>query len=273
MNFCRTSKPLAFLGLRSQIRDMRLLLLIGVIFLVVASLIGMTHFWGLSQPIVEYPTPFFERVSSIVPWDGPLPPNAKTCDEQRLAWQVPVQTNSRHELRLVATTETSRRTWPDNSGPSLEEWLSQQPPCPLFVQVLSNVENIHQQVAKAFGAKWDSLVLMQSDVDTVVQALRPLKPTWAYGTSSPDRMRLLTFESLAILPATPLKVDAWVGPLMNRSVALLNHNVMKELRRRKKKIVIGPIQSAEELMRAQLFGADAVIYSASQMPTQAPGKN
>lgn len=243
----------------------------------------MAHLWGLSQPILEYPSPFFDPARPEVSQPGKAKPASKVLwipawdedpekalpqTESTPIW-VPIFQNRQRELRLWPTDQAWIASLSEErQGPSFEALLPQWRNRRIFLQVLSNSQNIHEQVSQAFDSlDWKMPVLFYSEIEVVVDSMRPLRPQWSYGSSGPDRLRLLSFDSLWILPALSLPRDAWTGPLRTHTVSLLNTNVVLELRRRKKKIVIGPIQSDEDYLQALTWKPEALFFPKGKLPS------
>ncbi|MBO9668465.1 MAG: hypothetical protein J7501_16830, partial [Bdellovibrio sp.] len=100
---------------------------------------------------------------------------------------------------------------------------------------------------------------IQSEANVVIQAVKDLKPEWIYGTGTPDLMRLMSFDSLWVLPATQFKGDVFVAPFKILNRPAFNDDVIAEMRRRKKRVFLGPIKTEEEFNRARAYNADGYI--------------
>jgi hypothetical protein len=71
-------------------------------------------------------------------------------------------------------------------------------------------------------------------------------------------MRFQVFDSLFILPSVPFKGDVYWTSLKDKSVELINETIALEMKRRQKQILLGPINSSEELKKALLFQPFAI---------------
>ena len=87
-----------------------------------------------------------------------------------------------------------------------------------------------------------------------------------YGSSQSDRLRMKAFENLApwkagLLPATPFKGDVYFSPLKWRNIEMLTSEIISEMKRRQKHVVIGPINNEEELKRAKSLAPDGYLIN------------
>lgn len=144
--------------------------------------------------------------------------------------------------------------------PALKEYYEQFPQTRFILNVVDNVADVHTTVVEAIKAlNPDNRTMIQSDANVVTMAIKELKPTWLYGTGTPDLMRLMSFDDLWVLPAVQFKGDVFVAPftIMNRRA--FNDNVIAEMQRRKKKIFLGPMKTEEDYKRAVDYKAEGYI--------------
>lgn len=135
----------------------------------------------------------------------------------------------------------------------------------LVLNVISNKELIDEKIAGLFDARFDNHILIQSDYDVILDSLKKLKPMWLYGTSSSERVRFRTLESMWVEPAMKYSRDVYVGPLRQKGVELLSENILSELKRRKKKILVGPLSSKDEQELVQRLGIDGVFIDQPEL--------
>jgi hypothetical protein len=109
------------------------------------------------------------------------------------------------------------------------------------------------------GPDFKNRILIQSEFYPVLVSLRDLRPELLYGSSQPDRLRMLAFDSLKLLPAMPFKGDAFVGPIYRNKIRILTPSVVSELRRRNKYLVIGPVSTPQQFDEASTFNPDGII--------------
>lgn len=129
-----------------------------------------------------------------------------------------------------------------------------------ILNVADNVENIDKNLVEALkDLSADKRVLIQSNYNVVINSIKELKPFWLYGSSQADLMRLLTFESMWILSATPFKGDVLIAPFVLLGRPAFHEVTIEEMRRRHKKIVLGPALDKKEFDDAARLKADGVI--------------
>ncbi|MFM6928093.1 MAG: hypothetical protein ACKOX6_06480 [Bdellovibrio sp.] len=147
-----------------------------------------------------------------------------------------------------------------NTTPALKEYYEQFPKTRFILNVVDNVTDVESTVVEAIkDLNPDNRTLIQSDANVISMAIKSLKPVWLYGTGTPDLMRLMSFDSMWVLPAVQFKGDVFIAPfkIMNRPG--FNDDVITEMQRRKKKIFLGPIKNEEDFKRAANFKIDGYI--------------
>lgn len=256
--------------------------LVGIIFgsfFVIFTIILSAYFWGLSIPYKEFESPFTQKR----PFKGFVYKNIDIAKEQikensdLIIWADIHLT--RDKFFIVIDKNDANKNLPLSKNkilnykleelrqylPNLIELpllLKQFPTQRFILNIIDNVQDIHTDILKVIEPlNIDSRVLIQSDTSVIISSIKELKPMWLYGCSQPDIMRFLSFDSIFILPATPFKGDVYITPvhLLNRFI--LKQSVFNEIKRRKKLVLIGPIQDKNEYLDAQKFSAiDGYIF-------------
>ncbi|PIS11056.1 MAG: hypothetical protein COT73_05980 [Bdellovibrio sp. CG10_big_fil_rev_8_21_14_0_10_47_8] len=253
---------------------MRLIGLIFGVFGISFFVLALVRFGGLSQSYKEFETPYFsvpanptaaetglETVSIIIPWEQSF-------------WLQKMP-------HLILWTEVYRgdgetllvKPWVDRdkalktlekvanpARPLLKDLLVKFPQTRFVVQCNDNVENIHRQLAQVIEeAKATERVLIQSNYNSILVSTKELLPRALYGSSPADYTRLKVFDSLWILPSVPFKGDVFFGPLIYRGRSTINSDIVIEMKRRFKKVFLGPLLSQEEVDKAIALGADGLF--------------
>nr|WP_295902479.1 hypothetical protein [uncultured Bdellovibrio sp.] len=144
--------------------------------------------------------------------------------------------------------------------PALKEFYEQLPQTRFVLNIVDNVADAHTALVDAIsGLKPNDRTLIQSEALIIMTSIKDLKPEWVYGTSTPDLMRLLTFDSLYVLPSTQFKGDVFVAPFTLLKRPAFNADIIEEMRRRNKRIFLGPIQNEAQLAEASRYRADGYI--------------
>lgn len=236
--------------------------------------------WGLHQPITTYDNAFFkpQEKMTAVAWDSTF-----TLHPKFVIWMEAYQgkngvllvrpssgPKADKEARPEKRPQTSTENYPELST-LLSSFLQKNPERRFIIYANHNAENIDQQLAHMMdnsSGKTISLegkVLIYSEVDNVITSTKELQPTWLYGSSSGDRLRMNVFESLYLLPAAPFKKDVFVSPLFwhrrKSDQQVVSAAIIQEMRRRQKKVILGPLESKSEVDLAQSLGADGLILS------------
>ena len=143
----------------------------------------------------------------------------------------------------------------------LEDILKKYPQQRLILNLIDNAENIHKitvELLKKYNLGKN--VVIHSPIDVVLKSIKELEPLWTFGTSQAEITRLLSLNSLWVLPAASMRSDVYISPLkiMNREV--YNEEINSEFLRRKKKIMLGPLLSMDEFEQAKKFNPHGYIF-------------
>ncbi|WP_374076833.1 hypothetical protein [Bdellovibrio bacteriovorus] len=144
--------------------------------------------------------------------------------------------------------------------PALKEYYEQFPQTRFVLNIVDNVADAHTTLVNTIqGLKPNERTFIQSEALIIMTSIKELKPEWVYGTSTPDLMRLMTFDSLYVLPTTQFKGDVFVSPFTILKRPAFNDDIIEEMRRRNKRIFLGPIQSEAQFAEASRHKADGYI--------------
>jgi hypothetical protein len=137
---------------------------------------------------------------------------------------------------------------------TLGEALIDFPGSRFLLDIQDNVENVHIEISGIIkNAKAEARVILNSEYDVVMSATKELLPMTVFGSSASDRMRFVTFESMFIETAVPFVGDVFWTPLKVRGVPAISESIAQELRRRKKNLILGPVDSDDEWSKALKF--------------------
>lgn len=271
---------------------MRIILATILSLFVTAVIIFTTRIWGLGQHFPQFQSPFFEGEKPLIIAKVDTLEKAQQAIEAKP--QIALWLDVRVSLDRVVYVLP-----PAKDGPFLNAKAEQQEANPTkkimlggkvsdypFEQVkefykevstlkdfysrfaktrfvLNVIDNVHEvQTAVAEDIKDlnpDQRTFIQSEGLVLIQAIKDLKPAWVYGTSTPDLMRFLSFDSMFILPATQFKGDVFVAPFTLMKRPAFNEEIISEMRRRNKWVFLGPIENKEQLIKAQQFHAEGLI--------------
>ena len=271
---------------------MRIILITAFTLIASGILLLTARIWGLSQPHPIYNHPFLSDTKpliilkvgdlvsaedavkihpSLVLWldvrfskdkiPFVLPPlkdveflNSKRKDQEQNP-SVPIMTGgkiSEYDFEKI------KSFFPQIS--KLEDFYSKFPTGKFILNIVDNVADAHLVLTESLkGHKPNERTLVQSDTLILMTSVKELKPEWIFGTSIPDLVRFLTFDSMWILPTTQFKGDVFIAPFKIGKRAAYNDNVIAEMRRRNKKVILGPIENQNELNEALRLQADGYV--------------
>ena len=271
---------------------MRIILSTIATLIVIGILILTARIWGLGQNYPEYQSPFFagetpliivkadtlakveETVklkSNAVIWldvrvsQGKVPFILSPSRDSEFLKFKEVQQQANPTTHIMLGGKLSDYTWEQinefyKNTPSLKELYEKFPTTRFVLNVVDNVAEVHNAVVNAIqDFHPDERTLIQSDALVILQAIKELKPVWVYGTSTPDLMRLLSFDSLYILSATQYKGDVFIAPFRIMKRDAFNEDILIEMRRRHKRIYLGPVENLDQLKTAVNAKADGFI--------------
>jgi hypothetical protein len=263
------------------VATMRVVILsLGAVLILFISVL-ITRFWGQGQQFVDFQHPFFQAASPLYiikakqesdidealtaqPLAGIWLDVETTLDKKVIVF---TRDFSEKELSMEAYRGPKSMAYDfqrlKNIRPEikeLKEVIAQYPQQHFILNILDNVENVHVAITQALkGLHAEKRILLQSNFNIVMSSIKELEPFWLYGCSQADLMRFLTFESMWVLPAAPFKGDVFISPykLMNREA--FNEEILQDVRRRKKKIVLGPILQRTDFADALRLKADGIV--------------
>jgi hypothetical protein len=162
-----------------------------------------------------------------------------------------------------------REQEPSPARPLLSEFLQKFPTQRLVLVIVDNVEDIDRQLdAMLTKESRTERILIQSDYNLVLESLKKLQPLQLYGSTAADIMRFKSFLSIGILTAVPFKGDVYFVPLKLKNRDTVNKDIRDELARRHKKLIIGPLETTEEIEQALSLEADGVYVENPELALQ-----
>jgi hypothetical protein len=272
---------------------MRVLLISIATFIVIGVLILMARIWGQGQTFAEFPHEYFAgpaplivvkadsldavrailaKKSNAAIWIDVRVSNDKVAfvlspsrDEEFMVNRLKMQ-EANPQTRIYTGGRLSEYSWEQinefyKTTPALKEYYQQFPQTRFVLNLVDNAMDVHVTVTDAIAElNPDKRTIIQSEANVVIDSVKTLKPAWLYGTSVPDLARMLTFDSLYVLPAIQFKGDVFIAPFRVSKRDAFNADIIAEMRRRHKRIILGPLKSAEEYAKAQTYSPDGYIF-------------
>lgn len=228
---------------------------VGTLILLLLT-VGLVRFYSLSKAHPTYDSGFLAAGGEASPQGFLLPPSETkvwTLEAlQILAKEHPkviiyagVKKTVGGDLVLGGRDPENFKTNEQKAVP-LGVALENLPQSRFILDILDNVENIHELVAgRIKNANAANRVVITSEFNVVITAIKDLLPKSMFGASIADRMRFNAFSSMFILPATPFKGDVYFTPPRHRNIVIINAEIAQELKRRGKPLFLGPVSEAE----------------------------
>ena len=151
-----------------------------------------------------------------------------------------------------------------SQAPSLipaEEWL-QLKPAFWILNIEDNATNVDANlVAWIEKNKLENHAIITSDIDLVISATKDKRPLWIYGSSQSDLTKLLSMASVNLEALVNFKRDYFITPVAWNHRNMLNPKVIAEMKRRFKKVAIGPVHTDQDRAEALALKPDVLILS------------
>lgn len=109
--------------------------------------------------------------------------------------------------------------------------------------------------------KMEKQAVILSDIDLVISSLKDQKPLWIYGSTQSDLAKLLTMASINLEGIVNLRRDYFVTPVFLKDRIVLNSAVIRDMKKRFKKIAIGPVHTDQDRVLALKEQPDVIILS------------
>ena len=109
--------------------------------------------------------------------------------------------------------------------------------------------------------KMSDRVLIASPEDGILRDMREKEAMWLYGTSQAQATRMKMMAALGLEPVVPLQGDVFVLETVTKRPSLysLSDSILKEVHRRKLKIIAGPSYNKEDALEMRRRGINGVM--------------
>ncbi len=252
--------------------------------LVIATLIAlsvsfgffvMIKIWGSSQPYGEYRHPFFTSFFNGATPETAEPIIFKTLNPKDLTEGLKTQKNIylniaiSSDLKLIildkdyeaqkqfdknVTAKLHSREFKDiadgtpNSAVLVENYKDQLKDKKIIFNMMDNPlqgTTVFINTMEAIGMDAGNNFLFISAFDPPSKDLKSMQATYIYGTSDPEILRIKALESIYMIEAATFRADVLIHPLTFYKQPFFTEVLLKELQRRHKKFIIGPLVEGE----------------------------
>lgn len=251
---------------------MRLLLISFGSVVVFLMMLFTARFWGLGIAYQEFKHPFFEQraLYTVQVENFGQAADAIKAEPDVVLW-LDVRVTKDHKLIVLSPATTHAYITQSNLGRAyvgpkiyyynwsllkthfaeaklLTDFVAQFPQRRFVINVIDNQYSIHELVTKELkDYDPDKRFLIHSETDIILKSIKDKEPFWLYGTSLPELTRLVTFSSIGLQPAISVRGDVMISSLKFHQRTFINEDVLSEMKRRKKKVFIGPIKNDIEI--------------------------
>jgi hypothetical protein len=245
---------------------MKLLSLILGTLLISFILFMTVRMWGENQTYKRFDAPFFNGASPavVVSWEQ----NFLLEKQPELILWVDVYRSTENENILVkpwADRNKAKKDLEQKESPArplLKDLLLKFPNTRFVINCNDNVMDIHRHLVQILEeTKAGERVLVQSDYNTILISIKDRLPMVVFGSTVADLTRLKIFESMFLLPAAPFKTDVFFTPLTYRNRSAISKDIVQEMKKRFKKVFIGPLNSQEEIEEARQYEPDGYFVA------------
>jgi hypothetical protein len=254
--------------------------LIGVtlatLFVVLISFLTVKY-WGKSHVYVEYKHPFYSAPTSVNSSDTSL--------AEPLVFIKPKYENVRAEIEgtqnlyldvsvtldQILVTPTQKFEKPirySNFEEIKDKVISIGQIAPhmkgerkFILNLIENAHAMHEILMvnfRKYRLEDGKSFLIVGEYEAPIKALKEIAPALLYGSTKPEILKLLAMESMGLLEAVNLRADAVIHPLQIRKQNFFTENLIQEITRRHKKIIVGVIPITE-LEQAKALKPFAVV--------------
>ncbi len=148
---------------------------------------------------------------------------------------------------------------------TVDEWLTLKPRF-WILNIVDNAIDIDRYITEwVTKAKIENQIVITSEADIVISSLKALHPLWIYGTSLSDLAKVLTLASINLEGLVNFKRDYFITPVILRKREVLNPKVILEMRKRYKKVAIGPVHTDQDRDKAIKLQPDILILGSNTL--------
>jgi hypothetical protein len=250
---------------------MRLILTTLGTFLICFIIFWTIKFWGRSRPYEDYRHPMY--ASSTAANAEPL----RFIKPSFENLEAVIETEPNVYLDVFSTQDgrlvIAKKLWDSKLKPlryanyddvkndvilvsSLKEKLATKK---IIFNIVENAQAGHiiffEEIKKAGLEKGENFIVT-SPYEAMGKSLKDIAPTYLYGSTQPEILKVMAMRSMHLIEALTLRADIVIHPLLIRNQKFYDDELVEELNRRHKRIIIGPIDEKDvpEALSLKPFG-------------------
>lgn len=243
----------------AYIATMRILSALVVSLFVSASIFFTIKFWGLSQVYAQYEHPFYNENTPVMFIKPVFSQMREVLASTQQNVYLDVAFTADQKVVLIQQKSQSQADHTKNVRSKMYEeikndvYLLQD-----FKDFLKNrkiIFNIAENAIAGHLIFVDELkklelekgqqTLITSPYETMAQSIKDILPSHLFATTQPEILKIKAMESLKLIEATSFRADIVIYPLTFYKQVFFTEELMNELKRRHKKMIVGPISSTE----------------------------
>lgn len=244
---------------------MRLLVLVfGVVFAIVVGF-STIKMMSDAQVYTPYKTNYFKENEKlvIVAWEQSYLLEKKA---DLILW-VDVYRNTKGEILAKPWKDRNllKKDLPQDANPArplLLDLLKKFPQTRWVINCDDNTQDIQVTLNSVLNeAQVQERAMIQSNYNTILESLKESQPMLVYGSTIADMTRLKTFQSMYLMSAAPFKGDVLFSALTYLNRPTVTKEMVYEMRRRFKKVILGPLMNAQEVEAAKILEPDGLFVA------------
>lgn len=119
----------------------------------------------------------------------------------------------------------------------------------IIFNIVENAQAGHiifvEEIKKA-GLEKGQNFIVTSPYEAMAKSLKDIAPTYLYGSTQPEILKLLAMKSMHLIEAVNLRADLIIHPLTIRNQKFFDEELIQEMAHRHKRVIIGPIDSSQQ---------------------------
>ncbi len=223
-------------------------------------------FWGKSQSYNDYSHPLFayaaqdkkpilfvkpsaENISSYLDKSENLYLDVATTEDQKLVVAKTVWSNKRKPIRYSKYDDIKADVI------LLSEAKAKLVDKKLILNLSENAQAGHMiffDELKNLGLEKGENFIVTSPYEALMKALKEVAPTYLYGSTQPEILKIAAMKSMLLIEALNLRADIVIHPLQIKNQKFFDEQLLTELKRRHKKFIVGPVNQIDLAEAKQL---------------------
>lgn len=223
--------------------------------------------WGSSQLYLEYKHPFYADVTETLIFKVLTPENIVEGLKTQENIYLNVAVTLDRKLIVIDPNYEKEKTAAENKtykfqSRNFDEITNANPKAAVLLEkfksqlsdkrIIFNLQDnplsatpVFIETMTALGLESGNNFIFVSPYDPPAKDLKSQQPTYLYGATDPEILRIKALESLFLVEAATFRADVVIHPLTYYKKPFFTEALVENLNRRFKKIIIGPLEDNE----------------------------